>query len=183
MADHDHPPTDLDDRADRFMALYTTNHRHVYLYVRSLVPNHADVDDILQQTNMVLWRKFDEFQPGTSFRAWACRIAWFEIHNHRNRSGKGGLRFSDEFLDDVADAVQQHSDTFDARAEALRHCMDKLNDRDRDLIQRRYEDDATGESVAAAVGRSVRAVYKAVSRIRKLLADCINDTLKREGVE
>ena len=64
----------------------------------------------------------------------------------------------------------------------LRRCIAALPPRDRELIGRRYAPKATCQSVAEAVGRPVRWVYKAVSRIRKSLWECVmRDTAGRDG--
>ena len=47
-------------------------------FVRCLLVRSSDVDDLLQQVNVVLWEKADEFQPGTDFGAWASQIARFK---------------------------------------------------------------------------------------------------------
>ena len=58
--------------------------------------------------------------------------------------------------------------------EDLRRCIAGLPPRDRELIGRRYAPKATCQSVAKALGRPVRWVYKAVSRIRKSLWECLS---------
>jgi len=66
-------------RNTEFVQLLTAHQRSLYLYIITLLPNPADVDDVLQSTNMVLWSKADEFVPGTDFGAWARRVAHFEV--------------------------------------------------------------------------------------------------------
>ncbi|MFN6162181.1 MAG: sigma factor, partial [Planctomycetota bacterium] len=50
--------------------------------VRCLLVRSADVDDVLQEINAVLWEKADQFQPGTDFWAWASQVARFKALNH-----------------------------------------------------------------------------------------------------
>ena len=38
-----------------------------------------DAEDVLQEANLVLWRKFDQYQEGTNFFAWACQIIRYEV--------------------------------------------------------------------------------------------------------
>lgn len=164
------------------MRQFTANQRNIYLYIRSLMPNLADVEEVFQQTNLVLWQKFDEFDPETNFRAWAFRVAFYETANHRSRSRKGGVRFSDEFLAEVAAEAERQSDATEARLAALGQCIDKLPEHDRRLIEGRYAEGASGESIAAALGRPTRWVYKAVTRIRRALLQCVTRTLEQEGL-
>jgi len=53
--------------------------------------------------------------------------------------------------------------------------------RDRTLIRRRYESGAAVQMVAADLGRSVQAVYRALNRIHLALLDCIQRTLRAEA--
>ena len=55
------------------------NHRRFLRFVASRVSDPADAEEILQQTNLVLWRKFGRFEQGTDFDRWACRIAYYEV--------------------------------------------------------------------------------------------------------
>src|SRR5258707_29169 len=50
-------------------------------YVYSLVREFNDADDFFQQTCLVLWRKFPEFDRSKSFLVWACGVARLEAAN------------------------------------------------------------------------------------------------------
>src|SRR4051812_30687389 len=63
------------ERVDAFVQLLGQSQRRIFLFVMSMVPNWSDAEEIIQETNLLLWREFDKFQPGTNFAAWACRIA------------------------------------------------------------------------------------------------------------
>jgi RNA polymerase sigma-70 factor (ECF subfamily) len=65
----------------------------------------------------------------------------------------------------------------------LRRCLDKLPDKDRQLVRYCYGDSrATFKTVAQELGRPVNTVYKALNRIRKSLMQCIERTLSVEGM-
>jgi RNA polymerase sigma-70 factor (ECF subfamily) len=147
------------------------------LYALGLVHNAADAEEILQETNLVLWRKFDQYQPGTNFARWACRIAHFEVLKFYERRGREQRLFSSEFIEALAVESEQMSDELDARREALGQCLGKLRETDRRLVLRRYEERATTRSVAEALGRSVQGTRKSLHRIRMALLSCIERTL------
>ncbi len=169
------------DRTKLFLRLLTAHQRSIYLYIRSLNANPADVDEIQQQTSMVLWEKFDQFEEGTNFKAWAFRVARYEVYNHRSRQQKGGVRFSDTLLENIAKEAESQSEHADDRAHALHECLGRLNAQDRDLIQQRFSAGASGQAVAARLGRSIRWVYKAVARIRKQLIACVDRKMAQKG--
>ncbi len=176
------PETDP-SRTEEFVRLLTRHQRRIYLYVLAQLPHRADADDVLQETNVVLWNKFDQFRPGSDFRAWACRIAHYEILKFRQRRGRDSLQFSEEFLDAVAAMSLDRGEELDVRQQALATCLEKLRQKDRDLVRYRYNPGATARNVADRVGRSVDAVYKSLRRIHETLFECIDRTLSREQAQ
>jgi RNA polymerase sigma-70 factor (ECF subfamily) len=167
-------------RIEIFTRLLATCQRRVFLYALGLLHNAADAEEVLQETNLVLWRKFDQYLPGTDFGRWACRIAQFEVLRFREKRAQAQRLFSNRFIEGLVEAAEQSLDQADDRRAALAHCLGKLRDSDRQLIARRYEAGATTESVAQAFGRSVQGTRKTLHRIRAALLECIERTLARE---
>jgi RNA polymerase sigma-70 factor (ECF subfamily) len=173
--------TRSDRRTEEFVALVTQYQTRVYLFILSLLPTHADADEVLQETNLLLWRRFNEFQPGSDFRAWAFQVAFRKVQEFIARRGRDRLRFNQEFMDLVAADAMQTPDDMDARHAALIHCLSLLSDKDRELIQSRYQVEATTATVAQQAGRSIDAIYKAVARIRRTLHTCIERKVAQEN--
>jgi RNA polymerase sigma-70 factor, ECF subfamily len=166
-------------KTDEFLALYAAGQRRIYAYIRAQVLSSADADDVLQDATTVLWRKFEQYQPGSDFVRWACRVARLEVlayHRHRRR-----LRtiFSDEVVDAVAETVLELSETAAARAEALDDCVELLPPRDRTLLNMKYQSAQSVKQIASAIGRTESAVYKALQRIHEELFDCVEGKLER----
>ena len=128
----------------------------------------------------MILRKCDQFEIGTNFLAWACSVARFEILKYRDRFKRNRLRFSSEFLDLIEGETVRRDELSDSRRDALATCIGKLSEKDRKLIQMRYASDGKGQDVAAALGRPRNSVYQSLSRIRKLLLDCVNRSLAIE---
>jgi RNA polymerase sigma-70 factor (ECF subfamily) len=168
------------DKTEQFVQLLTQYQQRVHLFILSLVPDRTDAEEILQETNLVLWQKFADFRPGSDFRAWAFQVAFNKVKAFRERHGRRRLRFSDGVMDRLAGLAAAEPETVPATIEILQECKKLLNNQDRDLIERRYEPGATTASVAGALGRSEAAVYKAVVRIRRALHDCVQRFLRRE---
>src|SRR5580700_2157340 len=59
----------------RFLSLFLRSEREIFRYVAALVPNLTDAEDIVQQTAVALWEKFDAYDPSLPFTPWACRFA------------------------------------------------------------------------------------------------------------
>lgn len=171
-----------------FLREFSRHSRRIYGFIRALVPNQADADELYQDVSTVLWEKFADFQPGTDFRAWAFQIAHFRVLNFRQRKGHLPFAFSDAFSDAVeADlASSDTSEMLDARFRALADCYAKLALRDKDLIDRRYLRGDSIKEIAEQTGRSMDFVYKTMRRIHAVLFECVSksvaaDPLAAEG--
>ena len=75
-------PADSSHRSDgsaaaqqRFLSLFLRSEREVFRYVAALVPNVADAQDVVQQTALASWEKFDSYDPAQPFPPWDCRFA------------------------------------------------------------------------------------------------------------
>jgi RNA polymerase sigma-70 factor, ECF subfamily len=165
-----------------FVRLLMANERRIYAFILTLLPNVADADDVLQETSIVLWRKFPEYQPGSDFTSWAFRIAQNMVRNSRAKRQRCRVKFDEELLAAVADDADNMRDELDLGRSVLVECVDELPPGDRELLNLRYESGATIKSVAAAVGRSAEGMYKAMRRIHDVLHDCVYRRLKSEGV-
>ncbi|MEX2025689.1 MAG: sigma factor, partial [Pirellulaceae bacterium] len=77
-----------------FVGLFSQNARRLYAYIFLLLGNAADADDVFQETSRVLWEKFDQFQPGANFLAWAESVAHYQTLSFRRRRQRDRLQFS-----------------------------------------------------------------------------------------
>jgi RNA polymerase sigma-70 factor, ECF subfamily len=168
------------DQTSDFLALWNASSRQIYGFILSLLPNWSDADDAFQETGKVLWEKFDEFRPGSNFTAWARRIAYIRTMKLRCQKWRGPVVFSDAFADSVECDFVQHVETLNAQHAALAKCIEKLNPRDRALLESRYEEGGTAASAAARAGRSVNAVYKTMNRIHESLFHCVRRALRQD---
>ena len=100
-----------------FVQLFTKSQRRLFLFILAQVSHPADAEEILQDTNVIIWSKFHQFQLGTSFFAWAGKIATYEILKYREKKRAGRLQFSDEFISRVADEAIEMSDELEQRRE------------------------------------------------------------------
>jgi len=163
------------------MALMTRHQRQIYCYIYTLVPARYDAEDILQDTSVVICEKFDEFEEGTDFVAWACQIAYWRVRYARQKFARSKVVFNQEIVDAIAQTAATLQPETDERHEALMNCLRKLHPRDRDLLLTRYEPGGGVPEAARRSGRSLDAAYKALNRLRKLLFDSVTHQLASEG--
>jgi RNA polymerase sigma-70 factor (ECF subfamily) len=165
------------DRGAEFMRLFLQNQRRIYGLILALVPNGPDADDILQETSAVLWQKFDEFDPGSNYAAWALRIARYQVMAYYTTKRRTKARLSDETLDAVVERLASRTEREDARSVALDGCLADLPEEDRRLIELRYRGGASVPDVARSSGRTVEAAYKALHRAHERLLQCMRGKL------
>ena len=169
------------ERMDTFVRLFTSHEVRLRAFAMSLIPHWADAEDVLQQANLILWKKFDQFEIGTEFFAWAARIVYLEAKDFRKRKLRSKIRFGDEFFDAVAAEANEVSGELAERQHVLGECVAKLPEKHRQLLRLRYEHGGSGAQIAGASGRSADAIYNALCRIRKALVDCVNRRLNVGG--
>jgi RNA polymerase sigma-70 factor, ECF subfamily len=163
---------------DEFLGLFNGHRRQILVYLASLLPSQSDVDDVFQETSMVLWREFHEFKPGTNFAAWACSIAFNRVRAWRSRRNREQLIFSDTMLQLISDQLLSHSDYYQERLQALDGCIASLRSHHRDLLNSRYQAGMSIEAIAETSQRTPTAVYRMLSRIRQALHECVERKTK-----
>ena len=170
-----------DEQVQLFSRLLVANQRRIYGFILTLVHDRAAADDILQDVSSVLWQKFDKFEPGTDFAAWAMSVARFTILNWRRKQMKVPLTLDDQQFTYLADEAVAVSCQFEDRRVALGHCIKSLSEENRELLASRFELDRSVAAIAEHLGRSRVAIYKRLGRVQTLLLDCINEQLRTEG--
>ncbi|MBI1370591.1 MAG: sigma-70 family RNA polymerase sigma factor [Planctomycetes bacterium] len=171
---NDHPPDalfvqSLIDCQDRLCA-----------YAAAMVGSLAIAEDLVQQTNLVIWREAKQFVPGTDFSAWACRILYYEVLAWRKRRSRERLVFDDAIVANIAEQAERISVTAPDRHRALIDCLSKLTDSQRDLLNARYQSDTSLNDYAARIGRPVDSLYQTLRRVRLQLGQCVDRFLNRE---
>jgi RNA polymerase sigma-70 factor (ECF subfamily) len=156
-----------------FVQMFTKAQRPLYLFILSQTGNTQDSEEILQNANVVIWKKSDQFEAGTNFFAWACQIARFEVLQFRQRHRRDKLQFSEEFQEIVARESISRQDDLELQRQALDSCIRKLSPRDQALIRERYQPGSSGKDLASDLGRPANSVYQSLGRIKRVLLECI----------
>jgi RNA polymerase sigma-70 factor, ECF subfamily len=166
-----------------FSELLRDGRSRVFGYLLALVQNLADAEDLYQQTALLLWEKFDQYQPGTDFGSWASTVAHYSALNFLRRQSRRRVLFSEAALMRLSEA-QADLKTSDctARSDALVQCLDALPASERRLVRLRYEGERSVQDIADGEQRTVGAIYTALSRIRKTLLACVERRVGKEAV-
>ncbi|MBI1375542.1 MAG: sigma-70 family RNA polymerase sigma factor [Phycisphaera sp.] len=168
------------DRQDNFVRVLTDRQPALYGYIFSLLPNRDAAWDVLQETNLSLWKKCDGEEEIHNLDALAHEVARYEVMTWLTKNRRDKLRFSDEVVRLMAEDAAARPARADKRA-ALRECLRDLPEHTRELVQRRYAPGGSVQTLADALGRSTAAVSQALYRVRNALKRCIEHRLTREG--
>ncbi len=168
-------------RNAEFAARLQQHQTQLFSYIYSLVRDLDDADDLFQQTSLVLWDKFDLFDPTKSFIAWACGVARFEALNFLRSRSRQRIHFSDELALMLIEAHEELAEEpLEDRRSALEACMKKLRGRDQELLTACYGRAARIPEVAEGWGRSPQSIHNSLRRIRRTLYECVSRTLAQE---
>ena len=163
---------------EQLVGLLLKHHRRIYGFILALVPNLSDADDIMQETAFVMCRRFGEFEPGTNFIAWAIAIARNQVISFRKKQrSHSKMKFAEDVLDELTALTTEKIGSIDKRVYALEECLNKLQENDRKLIEKRYEKGIKLCQIAQEIGRPEQGLYKSMARIHNALRLCVERTL------
>jgi RNA polymerase sigma-70 factor (ECF subfamily) len=170
---------DCDERMGRFVQLLTDHQRGLFAYVVSLLGDLNEAQNVLQETNLVLWRRSAEFVEGTSFVAWARKVAYYQVLAHLRLRKRDRHIFDPALLEQLTDRFSAVEED-DRRRLALRHCLAELPDKLRAMIALRYGPGGSLKILSLQMGKSEGAIKMALLRIREQLVGCMERKLASE---
>jgi RNA polymerase sigma-70 factor (ECF subfamily) len=150
----------------------------------SLWPDRARAADILQKTSATLWQKRAEFVPGSSFLAWARRIARYHVLNERRKLGRDVVVFDETLFQELLARHATRDELVgvpEFQLHALRACLQELGEPQRKLIEARYAVGGSVQRLAEETGKSVGAISQTLYRLREILRNCIELRLSSEA--
>ena len=183
MGDEQPRPIDASDFGEQFVQLFAQSRDELFAYIFSLVPHWPDAEDIFQQTSLVLWQKFGEFQPGSSFRAWACAVAFNNVRNFRRVAGRDRLQFNDALLDQLAQERAARPASDKRTHQFMAGCIAGLSNEHRALLSRAYATGGTIKRLAEDLHRSPQTIYNRLNAIRRALLECLRAAIQQQGPE
>lgn len=177
------PMSEDPNMEDSFVQLITEHQPQLRAFVLSMMPGNADVDDVIQEANKVIWNKRGSFKVGTSFKAWMFSVAKFEVLSAwRDRKRRKEWTVPESvLLKLLEEGVESATEPSRERIEVLRECLAQLPSNDRALIVRRYFDRRKVKDVAAEAGKGADSVKMSLYRIRLALGSCVRRKLQVGG--
>ncbi|KAF0178519.1 MAG: RNA polymerase sigma-70 factor Rhodopirellula/Verrucomicrobium family [Limisphaerales bacterium] len=171
-----------DGDSDAFAALLDRHLPHVRTFLALKAPVPQLVDELAHDTFVFAYRHLDEFDPDTSFRAWLRAIAWNLLRAEVQRFARERVqleRFAAWQLEEWTAAAPEPS----AEAEHLIACVGELPEPLRQLVALKYQEERSGEEIAARLDRSAVWVRVSLFRVRQLLRECVERKAAPAGPE
>jgi RNA polymerase sigma-70 factor (ECF subfamily) len=141
----------------------------------------SEAQDVMQETSVALWARFDEYDQSRPFGPWAYRFAYFEALRHRKTKSRSKLVITDAVLELLSDEYPGQEKRLESARYALRDCVGKLPDHHQKLVHDRYGKELSVKEIAAIDAKPAITIYKALERVRKTLFTCIKLNLAAEA--
>jgi RNA polymerase sigma-70 factor (ECF subfamily) len=165
---------DSDHKYDDFMRLYAEIYSRLYGFVRAIHNVPHEVEDIVQDVSVVAWKNFDGFEPGSNFTAWIFTIARNHVRNLYRKSATRSQWLSEAIIENLAEIMSEERCASDVRLSALEACLDKLRDKEKQLLQHKYIEGMTVNEIAAHnIWGGKAAIFKRLQRLRGWMINCI----------
>jgi RNA polymerase sigma-70 factor (ECF subfamily) len=164
-----------------FLRLLGSNERALFRYLLRIVPHLPDADDIMQEAKLKMYRNFSQLESVDRFVPWARKILLHEAIAYLRKAGHRNAQFSVKYYESLDDFIERVEVDCYQRQEMLQSCVKKLGEQNAQLISQRYEAGLSIETIAERSQKTVDAVYRSLSRIRKILHDCIEQKLAAES--
>ena len=168
------------DKQKDFLRLYSADASALHAHVWCLCPNEDEAGELFQELSYRLWTHFEQYDRSREFLPWARGVARNLVLEHYRRK-KRSRSMSEHTLDQIAALSEDLDDEATERRNALRLCIQKLAQNDRDLLHLRYENQVKPKDIATKSGRHIRQVYRWLARIHADLLTCIRRVVA-EGI-
>ena len=162
-------------KRNNFLREFLPVRKKLLAFVFSMVPNYSLAEDIFQEASIVLWEKFDTFDPGTNFQAWARKVIYNKVMNERTRK-KNEMLWDPEFFKAVDRGFRKNEKTESSRfSEALSICMERLSEAHQKIMRLKYYNKMSYREIGRCLRRSENGTKVMARKIRKILGNCIQE--------
>lgn len=170
-----------DERYEVFVAKFAHYEPDLRRFIRSLLPSWSDADEVLQQSAIVIWRKFDQYDSETNFMKWACVIARFEALAYRRKMARDRLVFREDVMELMAEEGIEEVETRRSERDALEDCLGDMPEKQRGFLTLAYTPGIKVKELAEEAGSTSAAFYMRLKRLRHQLMQCVETKMEQPG--
>lgn len=162
-----------------FTLLYERYFQRIYNFAYLRLRNHADTEEVVQETFTAVFCSIDAFRRKSSLRSWIYGIAKNTVNNHIRRAKAREQRVDRAEPELVRDLRSSFS--FDPEDQlTLQRCADSIQDRfagladwQAEIFLLRHVDDLPIREIAARTSRSNDAVRSSLCRVKRILVEAV----------
>ncbi|MBM3880825.1 MAG: sigma-70 family RNA polymerase sigma factor [Verrucomicrobia bacterium] len=165
---------------ERFMRLWAESQQAVVNYIHATVRDGAAAKDLAQDTALVLFRRFGEYDGDRPFLAWALGVAQHQVRGFHRDAARSRVCFDTELLAQFTELWAETAAAATERSSALEICLERLPARPRLMVRLRYFEELKSEEIARHIGSKSAAVRVALQRIREQLRACVEQQLRMQ---
>lgn len=159
--------------SEQFIQLLTVHQPHLQGYILASLGNRTDCDDVLQKTNLVLWKKSAEFRSGAQFLPWALAIARFEVLAFCRDRQRDRLVFHDDVAELMSEEALPEMNEVSERQKALQACIERLSEVQKEVLRLRYVGNKRIHEISELMHRTASSIKVMLFRTRRALKKCI----------
>ena len=159
-----------------FSRKLTSLQRPLYAYILTLLPNRTEAEDVLQETNLILCRKANEYNPDGHFQGWAFNIARYQVMGHISKFKRSKLYFSPDLIENLAEESIDLKQ-MDLSRKALQICYDLLPKHMKGMAKLRFREDKSLLEISKELQRPMGSVSATLHRIRINLIACVKQKI------
>jgi RNA polymerase sigma-70 factor (ECF subfamily) len=161
--------------------LWVQSQPAISAYISANVIDAHHAEDLVQEVAQVVAEKFATFDPNRSFLSWALGIARNRLLKYYRTRARDRLVLSEAALERIGEALERVEHEAEDRRTALRHCLQQITGRRREVLEMRYGQNIRVTEIAEQCGMSTSAVSVMLYRVRAALYDCVRGQLARLG--
>lgn len=165
------------EQAEQFAALWASTQSTISGFIRTLIPDYQQADEVVQRVAVTLVRKFDQYDQTRPFAAWAVGVAKNEVLYFRRQRATDKHLFGDDIVEQIASRYERLAEELDPLRDALKECLNKLNDRSKLAVELRYRRGMKSGAIAEEMELTAGAVRMLLYRVRDILRRCIERRL------
>lgn len=162
-------------KEERFIRLFVRFESDLTSIVRTYLPDWNAVDEVLQESSLVMWRKIDELEKDEDFLRWGRVIVHFEVLKYRRKTVRDRhilsqnlvMKLIDESVHDEQSNVSQQTET------VFLECLKEFSESNRELLLAAHKSRGAIKEIAAQIGCTVNSLYKKLTRLKVKLHDCV----------
>lgn len=144
------------------------------------VQDSQDVYDLVQEAFLDALRHIRSFNADREFYPWLraiCRNRVLNYFRARKSRRSGAQVLVDVAVEGIAVAREEPDDHAAGRIAALKHCIGRLHEAQKSMLDLRYAEGVAVKDIAARLGKSAASVTMQLQRIKAALLECVQRQL------